>query len=129
LPASPEQAWQSFCIVPLDKKEKRRGSTVVKHLGIALGLCLIALGGTAAAQNAALQQLQGSAQSVTNGSTELVETGSYVNKEGYSVHRPAHTVSGNVPSGASAQCRDGSYSFSMSHRGTCSHHGGVSRWL
>jgi hypothetical protein len=102
---------------------------VVKQLGIALGLCLIALGGTAAAQNAALQQPQGSAQSVTNGSTELLETGSYVNKEGYSVHRPAHTVSGNVPSGASAKCRDGSYSFSMSHRGTCSHHGGVSRWL
>ena len=89
----------------------------------------MALGGTAAAQNTALQSQQGSAQSVTNGSTELVETGSYVNKEGYSVHRPAHTVSGNVPAGASAQCRDGSYSFSMSHRGTCSHHGGVSRWL
>jgi hypothetical protein len=102
---------------------------VVKHLGIALGLCLMALGGTAAAQNTALQPQQGSAQSVTNGSTELVGTGSYVNKEGYLVHRPAYTVSGNVPSGASAQCWDGSYSFSMSHRGTCSHHGGVSRWL
>ena len=102
---------------------------MVKHLGIALGLCLMALGGTAAAQNAAPQLPQGSAQSVTNGSTELVETGSYVNRAGYSVHRPAHTVSGNVPAGASAQCRDGSYSFSMSHRGTCSHHGGVSRWL
>ena len=102
---------------------------MVKHLGIALGLCLMALGGTAAAQNAAPQLPQGSAQSVTNGSTELVETGSYVNKEGYSVHRPAHTASGNVPSGASAQCHDGSYSFSMSRRGTCSHHGGVSRWL
>jgi hypothetical protein len=102
---------------------------VAKHLGIALGLCLMALGDTAAAQNTALQSQQGSAQSVTNGSTELVETGSYVNKEGYSVHRPAHTASGNVPSGASAQCHDGSYSFSMSRRGTCSHHGGVSRWL
>jgi hypothetical protein len=34
-----------------------------------------------------------------------------------------------VPSGATAQCRDGSYSFSQSRSGTCSHHGGVSRWL
>jgi Protein of unknown function (DUF3761) len=102
---------------------------VVKHLGIALGLCLMAFGATAAAQNTALQPRQGSAQSVTNGSTQLVETGSYVNKEGHTVHRPAHTVSGNVPSGASALCRDGSYSFSMNHSGTCSHHGGVSRWL
>jgi hypothetical protein len=34
-----------------------------------------------------------------------------------------------VPSGASARCRDGSYSYSVSRRGTCSHHGGVSEWL
>jgi hypothetical protein len=34
-----------------------------------------------------------------------------------------------APAGASAVCRDGSYSFSLHHRGTCSRHGGVSRWL
>jgi hypothetical protein len=33
-----------------------------------------------------------------------------------------------VPSGASAQCRDGTYSYSASRRGTCSHHGGVAVW-
>lgn len=59
----------------------------------------------------------------------LIESGSYVNAAGNTVHRPAHTVSGNAPTGATAQCRDGSYSFSQSHRGTCSHHGGVARWL
>ena len=32
-------------------------------------------------------------------------------------------------SGASAQCRDLSYSFSTRHQGTRSHHGGVSRWF
>jgi len=110
-------------------KEKRRGSTVVKHLGIAPSLCLMAFSGVAMAKNAGSQPPQGSAQSVTNGSTELVETGSYVNRERHSVHRAAHTVSGNVPSGASAQCRDGTYSFSMSHRGTRSHHSGAARWL
>jgi len=31
--------------------------------------------------------------------------------------------------GATAECRDGSYSFSANHRGTCSHHGGVKRWF
>jgi hypothetical protein len=31
--------------------------------------------------------------------------------------------------GATAQCGDGTYSFSRHARGTCSHHGGVSRWL
>lgn len=32
-------------------------------------------------------------------------------------------------SGATAVCRDGSYSYSRHRRGTCSHHGGVARWL
>ncbi|HJQ70533.1 MAG TPA: DUF3761 domain-containing protein [Blastocatellia bacterium] len=34
-----------------------------------------------------------------------------------------------VPEGATAECRDGTFSFSQSRRGTCSHHGGVKRWL
>jgi len=34
-----------------------------------------------------------------------------------------------APTGATAQCRDGSYSFSQHHSGTCSHHGGVAVWL
>ncbi len=33
------------------------------------------------------------------------------------------------PPGATAQCRDGSYSYSQHHSGTCSHHGGVAVWL
>ena len=33
------------------------------------------------------------------------------------------------PPGATAQCRDGTYSYSQHHSGTCSHHGGVARWL
>src|SRR5262249_35136753 len=33
------------------------------------------------------------------------------------------------PPGASAICRDGTFSFSQNRRGTCSHHGGVARWL
>lgn len=35
----------------------------------------------------------------------------------------------STPPGASAICRDGTYSFSQSRSGTCSHHGGVARWL
>jgi hypothetical protein len=33
------------------------------------------------------------------------------------------------PPGATALCRDGTYSYSQHHSGTCSHHGGVARWL
>jgi uncharacterized protein YraI len=53
----------------------------------------------------------------------------YTNSKGIWVPSPVHTADGQPPPGASAQCNDGSYSFSMSRRGTCSHHGGVSRWL
>lgn len=53
--------------------------------------------------------------------------GTYVNAAGNTVCRPE--VSSSAPSGATAKCVDGTYSFSQSRRGTCSHHGGVSVWL
>ncbi|WP_188793774.1 DUF3761 domain-containing protein [Dyella nitratireducens] len=89
----------------------------------------LGLNATALAQNVQPDTLQQGTRSVTNGSTQLIEQGTYVNRDGVVVHRPGHTVSGAVPPDASAQCRDGSYSFSLHHSGTCSHHGGVSRWL
>jgi Protein of unknown function (DUF3761)/zinc-ribbon domain len=52
----------------------------------------------------------------------------YTNSRGERVPRPRPNP-GGPPAGATAQCRDGSYSFSRSRRGTCSHHGGVARWL
>lgn len=51
----------------------------------------------------------------------------YTNVDGYRVQSPTHYNS--TPAGATALCRDGTYSFSRSRRGTCSHHGGVARWL
>ena len=53
----------------------------------------------------------------------------YTNTRGNTVHSPAYTNDNSIPAGASARCRDGTYSFSQSRRGTCSHHGGVSSWL
>ena len=53
----------------------------------------------------------------------------YVNSRGHWVPSPTRTADGKPPRGASARCSDGSYSFSQSHRGTCSHHGGVASWL
>ncbi len=71
----------------------------------------------------------GISQETAPNESDLKEHGHYVNKKGKSVHAPAHSKSGAVPQGATAQCRDGSYSFSQSHRGTCSRHGGVASWL
>lgn len=59
--------------------------------------------------------------------TTLSNNNYYTNTAGNTVHSPAYSSSG-VPAGASAQCRDGTYSFSQSRRGTCSHHGGVAEW-
>lgn len=53
----------------------------------------------------------------------------YTNSDGQDVHSPAKSKNGLAPAGASAQCRDGTYSFSQHRRGTCSHHGGVGAWL
>jgi hypothetical protein len=53
--------------------------------------------------------------------------GTYVNTYGNTVCSPYS--SNSVPEGATARCIDGTYSFSQSHSGTCSHHGGVSEWL
>ena len=58
----------------------------------------------------------------------LIEHRHYKNVNGRVVHSPAHSKNGKRPSGASAKCRDGSYSFSQHHRGTCSRHGGVAAW-
>jgi uncharacterized protein YgiM (DUF1202 family) len=51
----------------------------------------------------------------------------YINSQGIKVQSP--TYYNTQPAGATAVCRDGTYSFSRNRRGTCSHHGGVARWL
>ena len=51
-------------------------------------------------------------------------SGGYRNVDGNWVPSP-----GSNPAGATAQCRDGTYSYSQHRQGTCSHHGGVLRWL
>jgi len=53
----------------------------------------------------------------------------FVSPQGQRVASPTRTRENQPPAGASAQCRDGTYSFSRSRQGTCSHHGGVARWL
>ena len=59
---------------------------------------------------------------------DLSNNNYYTNTSGNKVHSPAYSNNG-VPAGASARCGDGTYSFSQSRRGTCSHHGGVAQWL
>jgi hypothetical protein len=38
-------------------------------------------------------------------------------------------ASGAAPAGATGLCKDGTYTMSKTHSGSCSHHGGVAKWL
>ena len=53
--------------------------------------------------------------------------GSYERSPGDCVRSPAAAPS--PPTGATARCADGTYSFSGHRQGTCSHHAGVEEWL
>jgi hypothetical protein len=61
-------------------------------------------------------------------SPQLSNDRHYTNIDDQQVHSPAYS-SGGVPAGATAVCRDETYSFSQHRSGTCSHHGGVAKWL
>jgi len=60
---------------------------------------------------------------------ELQEHDHYKNKSGEDIHSPTHSNTDLTPTGATAICRDGEYSFSHTSSGTCSRHGGVGKWL
>lgn len=69
------------------------------------------------------------APGTTPDEANLSNHNTYTNRDGNTVHAPARSLSGKAPEGASARCRDGTYSFSRHHGGTCSRHGGVADWL
>jgi len=43
--------------------------------------------------------------------------------------KAAATAGNSDPTGATAKCKDGTYSKSKHHKGSCSHHGGVAEFL
>jgi hypothetical protein len=105
----------------------------VKNVFAGVFALLLALSGPVAAKPpapaASAASANGHSTQARPDESQLVEHKTYTNRTGESVHSPAHTVDGAPPPGATAHCRDGSFSFSQSRRGTCSHHGGVSNWL
>src|ERR1700681_1834993 len=100
-----------------------------------LHLCILALLALALCPQPVTPQTQPSSPSRSGAATpseakpkpNCANNGTYVNSQGQIVLRPETCSS--APQGATAQCRDGTYSFSRHRGGTCSHHGGVAKWL
>ena len=73
------------------------------------------------------QDLQHQAGSATNHQSPSPKPHSYTNSDGQRIQSP--TKAPSAPAGSTALCRDGSWSFSQHRQGTCSHHGGVAKWI
>jgi hypothetical protein len=69
----------------------------------------------------------GAALLISGPPSAFCDAAHYTNSSGHCVKRPVHA--NRAPTGATARCADGTFSFSEHHRGTCSHHGGVALWL
>jgi hypothetical protein len=68
------------------------------------------------------------APTATGTSTGSCGSGYYRNSRGNCVPSPS-TDPTLTPDGPTAICADGTYSYSQSASGTCSHHGGVATWI
>ena len=109
---------------PTATRAVRRGRRPVRHpprsaarWPVLAGLVLIGLSGGAVARPFSEPD-----------DRTLDRHGHYRSRDGSDVHRPAKSLDGGKPAGATAKCRDGTWSFSHTHRGTCSRHGGVAHW-
>jgi|HubBroStandDraft_1064217.scaffolds.fasta_scaffold1308159_1 hypothetical protein len=66
----------------------------------------------------------GLASALALAGTAVADSSHFVSTSGgHQVQRPVG------PRGATARCKDGTWSFSKHHQGTCAHHGGVAEWL
>ena len=110
-----------------NRRVSEKGSFVIRRLAISCAASLVVAAGSASAQANVAAVAHGSAHAVVHSTAAvppLCAPDYYKNVNGACVHRPA-----SDPSGATAKCRDGSYSYSRHASGTCSHHGGVLRWI
>jgi hypothetical protein len=76
---------------------------------------------------AALAVVADAESRTTHAGATACRSGYYENSSHHCVRRPVRAA--RAPRGATAKCRDGTYSFSQHASGTCSHHGGVAVWI
>jgi len=106
-------------LVAQDPSVRRRHSTWPGRT-----LAAIAALAAAAGLSASAGARPFAATSASTNAIAACRTGYYQNVDGKCVHGPSSS-----PAAATARCRDGTYSYSLHASGTCSHHGGVARWI
>jgi len=94
---------------------------------LAAGAVALSLAATAASANARVAVQPSASATHSFAAAPACHRGYYKNASGRCVRRPVHSA--KPPAGATAKCRDGTYSSSQHASGTCSHHGGVLRWI
>ncbi len=62
-------------------------------------------------------------------SGQVKGTGHYDNVDGQTIHKPAHSLIGGKPNGATGRCKDGSYTFAQHKTGACSKQKGLAQWF
>jgi hypothetical protein len=128
-----QELARPFWLLPLDKSRGCGEDAVMARVKCRILVILIASAAAAAYTTAApastaytptsLATRAAAAQPVRVDALAC-RRGYYKNVSGHCVRRP-----GRDPRGATARCSDGTYSYSEHASGTCSHHGGVSRWI
>ena len=81
------------------------------------------------AGNANKEQCKVSAATHQSASKPVAEPKSAAVPTSRTSARTATAANDNNAAGATALCKDGTYSHAKEHRGACSHHGGVAKWL
>src|ERR1700730_5469742 len=110
---------------------RRADSTLIPSRSLRRSLCIILRFVLAAVPTSIVSLTLSSSRSGTSLATpskpklkpNCTNNGTYENLRHERVPRPQNCST--PPEGATAQCRDGTYSFQY----TCSHHGGVAKWL
>jgi uncharacterized protein DUF3761 len=114
-PAAPASGTPSTCKDGTTSTATGRGACS-GHGGVQKGATAPAAAATATAAPAAAASTSAAAPAAAKSSTA-------------SKSAPTTTTGNTDPTGATAKCKDGTYSKSQHHSGTCSSHGGVAEWL
>jgi hypothetical protein len=93
------------------------------------GTTSAATGRGACSGHGGVQKVAKSAAADAPASTETASPAAAPASKAAPAAKSTATAGNTDPTGATAKCKDGTYSKSKHHKGSCSHHGGVAEFL